>query len=135
MEKIGRANAGTIANDIKQALSLVAQRHGIDIDTGVIRYNDQSFKLSISGNVVHQAEPAVQIPGQQINKAGMLPGGLYPKGTMFRRKRTIYEIEAVHPNRPKNVYSIKSHNGAGWVCDRDFLEASDVTIMRVGPAA
>ena len=116
IENFGRANIRDIEAAMNEAHAKIAEQFGITIDPVNIRFNSSMFRISkLEGRTEARAQAVAVVSTTDI------PNGYLPVGTSFQVKRTVYKIVAVNPHKPKNCYSVQSHNGAKWVCGADFI--------------
>ncbi|QIG70749.1 hypothetical protein EVB91_198 [Rhizobium phage RHph_I1_18] len=124
-----RATIRELEAAFNEAHAKIAEQFGITIDNVSIRFNSEMFRISKLEGRVKKLESLDTVPAVVA-----LPqtSGYLPVGTMFQVKRTVYKIIKVSPHKPKNCYTVETHNGARWVCGKDMVASG--TIMKRGDA-
>lgn len=114
--KFERSNLKTINAEMRAALKAVADKHGLDIDLGTLRFRDTSFTVKITGNVVDT---------ESTSAADSEPAPTRSIAIDLKNAMTVYKIRAevnakgdrlisYHPNRPKYPFVFESIRGARW---------------------
>ena len=82
MAQITRTNIAQIRADVEAALKTIYAKHGVDVTVGNIRFNAESFRCKIEGNV-RGAAGTVATP-----KAAALPRAAWMLGDEFNETKT-----------------------------------------------
>lgn len=83
MAQITRENIKQIRADVEAALKTIYAKHGVDITVGNIRFNAESFRCKIEGNVRGAAGATPVTP-----KAAALPRAAWMLGDKFDETKT-----------------------------------------------
>lgn len=116
MSLINREIVRNFRMDLDAALKELGEKYGMDVTTGNIRFSEMVIRCKVEGTVKNTKAKV----GEPVAADESLPT-IFGVGTKFRHKTSIFTVERVNRNKPKNMYSIVNQNGTRYVCGRDLI--------------